>query len=153
MTISPIMPTVESIAPWFGTLRVNVSACPLVVRWRSDTFPRHLVSYHPDRTRPKPMLDGGPLVSRDGVSRPFSDSRDKGVFFGGGVLPAVGGAKLLEVFVPFMPIRDCESIQTNSLKGHFHTKKMRLWAFCCKRLSQKQQINVLEGHLSSANNS
>ena len=49
--------------------------------------------------------------------------------------------------------RDCESIQMNSSKDHLHTKKMRLWAVFCKRKSQKQQINVSEGHLSSANNS
>ncbi len=45
------------------------------------------------------MLDGAPLVGREGLSRPFSDSRDDGVL---GVLPAVGVAKMLEFFVPVL---------------------------------------------------
>ena len=52
-----------------------------------------------------------------------------------------------------MLIWDCENIQTDSSKGHLHTKKMCLWAVFCKRKSQKQQTNDSEGHLSSANNS
>ncbi len=39
------------------------------------------------------------LVGSEGVSRPFSDRRDDGVL---GVLPAVGVAKMLEVFVPVL---------------------------------------------------
>ncbi len=79
----------------------------ILVRWRWYTFHRQVLSHQPDRNMPKHMLDGVPFVSRDGLSLPFRASRDDGVL---GVLPAVGVATLLEVFVPIIPIRDRESI-------------------------------------------
>ena len=121
----------------------------LLVRWRWDTFHRHLVSHHPFRTMRKPMLDGVPLVSRDGVS---CHSVSTGMMaFWGCYQPLVLRQCWRCSFPSLSPVgrrQDCESIQTDSSKGHLYTKKMRLWAVFCKRKSQNQQINVSEGHLS-----
>ena len=68
---------------------------------------------------------GKPLSSRPKILNPGSSKvrcRVEHVF--GSIRNAISNWSLLCLGQG----RDCESIQKNSLKGHFYTKKMRLWA-------------------------